>query len=87
MRKAFRINGIVQGVGFRPFIARIAKQLNLTGFVLNSGHGVYIEVQGEEHLIKAFEEKLNNEKPHESIYIDLTRGNAKRFKMKRTLLY
>jgi len=39
--------------------------LNLTGFVLNSGHGVY-----EEHLVKVFEEKLNNEKPHESIYID-----------------
>jgi len=44
--------------------------LNLTGFVLNSGHGVYIEVQGEEHLVKVFEEKLNNEKPHESIYIE-----------------
>jgi len=70
MRKAFRINGIVQGVGFRPFVARIAKQLNLTGFVLNSGHGVYIEVQGEEHLVKVFEENLNNEKPHESIYIE-----------------
>ena len=72
MRKAFRINGIVQGVGFRPFVAKIAKDLGLTGFVLNSGHGVLIEVQGDSSLIDQFEEKLNKEKPHESIFIEFT---------------
>lgn len=72
MRKAFRINGIVQGVGFRPFVAKIAKELGLTGFVLNSGHGVLIEVQGDSYLIEQFEEKLNKEKPHESIFIEFT---------------
>jgi len=50
--------GLYKASASDPFVARIAKQLNLTGFVLNSGHGVYIEVQGEEHLVKVFEEKI-----------------------------
>lgn len=70
MRKRYKINGIVQGVGFRPFVARLAQNLNLTGFVLNTGQGVTIEVQGPEQCINSFEEKLNDEKPHGSFYIE-----------------
>ncbi|GAB6074633.1 carbamoyltransferase HypF [Nautilia lithotrophica] len=47
MRIKYKINGIVQGVGFRPTVYRIAKQLNLKGFVLNSSDGVIIEIEGE----------------------------------------
>ena len=47
MRYKFLINGIVQGVGFRPTVYKIATSLNLKGFVLNSGDGVVIEIEGE----------------------------------------
>jgi len=45
-RQQIKINGIVQGVGFRPFIYRIARKNNLTGFVQNSSDGVIIESEG-----------------------------------------
>lgn len=41
------ITGVVQGVGFRPHVYRIANQLNLTGWVQNNGSGVAIEIQGQ----------------------------------------
>ena len=47
LRKRFFFEGIVQGVGFRPTVYRIAKSLNLKGFVLNEGRGVLVEVEGE----------------------------------------
>ena len=46
MRTRYTINGIVQGVGFRPTVYKIANSLNLKGFVLNSGEGVIIEIEG-----------------------------------------
>lgn len=46
-RCKIRVTGIVQGVGFRPFIYRLAKENNLTGYVLNDSEGVLIEAQGE----------------------------------------
>lgn len=46
-RYKIRVKGIVQGVGFRPFIYRLAKAYTLTGYVLNDSEGVLIEVQGE----------------------------------------
>ncbi|NPV88819.1 carbamoyltransferase HypF [Coprothermobacteraceae bacterium] len=69
MRKGFNVNGIVQGVGFRPFVARIAQELGLTGFVLNTGTGVQIEVQGDPDLVSVFERKLHREKPSGAFYI------------------
>jgi hydrogenase maturation protein HypF len=46
-RLRLELQGMVQGVGLRPYVYRTAKQLNLTGFVFNHVHGVTIEVQGE----------------------------------------
>ena len=46
-RCKIRVTGIVQGVGFRPFVYRLAKENNLTGYVLNDSEGVLIEAQGE----------------------------------------
>ncbi len=40
------IRGAVQGVGFRPFVFRLARELNLTGWVKNSAQGVYLEMEG-----------------------------------------
>ena len=45
-RLRLRIRGLVQGVGFRPHVWRLAKRDNLTGFALNDQNGVLMEVQG-----------------------------------------
>ncbi len=52
------INGIVQGVGFRPFIYNLALDHNLTGWVCNSASGVDIEVSGTENDLTAFSEAI-----------------------------
>lgn len=56
------INGIVQGVGFRPFIYRIALEHNLKGFVRNTGNGVIVELEGKKESINNFLSDLNSNK-------------------------
>ena len=46
MRRAYRLRGVVQGVGFRPHVARVASDFPITGFVGNDDESVFIEVQG-----------------------------------------
>ncbi len=58
-----RITGIVQGVGFRPFVYNLALRMNLAGWVNNTSAGVDIHVEGEEENVKSFIEKLSSEKP------------------------
>ncbi|MBE0478889.1 carbamoyltransferase HypF, partial [Candidatus Aerophobetes bacterium] len=53
------IEGIVQGVGFRPFIYNLANLHSLAGYVLNNTRGVDIEVEGEREDIKIFLKELN----------------------------
>lgn len=54
-RAVIHINGIVQGVGFRPFVYRMAREYALTGYVLNLGDaGVRVIVEGERETIKEF---------------------------------
>jgi len=48
------ITGIVQGVGFRPFIYNLAKKYELKGYVLNNTSGVNIEVEGDPSVIKVY---------------------------------
>ncbi|CCQ55867.1 [NiFe] hydrogenase metallocenter assembly protein HypF [Crocosphaera watsonii WH 0005] len=57
------IQGAVQGVGFRPFIYRLARELNLKGWVNNSAAGVFIEVEGSETNLKKFLSRIDQEKP------------------------
>lgn len=45
-RLRLRLNGVVQGVGMRPFVFQLARRLGLTGFVLNDAQGVLVEVEG-----------------------------------------
>ena len=63
MRKAIAISGIVQGVGFRPFIYRLATENHLTGFITNTEAGVSIEVEGSTDAIDAFLSRLPKEVP------------------------
>ena len=62
-RRAFVVRGIVQGVGFRPFVHRIARQQELGGFVLNDGEGVVIEVEGTAAALERFAQALVEDAP------------------------
>ncbi len=81
-RLKIEINGIVQGVGFRPFIYRIANKNNLSGFVRNSPSGVEIEIEGNTGDLENFKNDLRNEAPpiseifhvrYENIGVELTK--------------
>ena len=61
--KKVLVEGIVQGVGFRPFVYRIATELELTGYVRNLGNVVEIIIQGSEDQLADFIYKLQNELP------------------------
>ncbi|MCL2882875.1 MAG: Sua5/YciO/YrdC/YwlC family protein, partial [Coriobacteriia bacterium] len=57
------ITGLVQGVGFRPFVYRLATRYQLSGWVLNSTDGVHAHIEGEDALLKRFLESLELESP------------------------
>ncbi|GBD96742.1 MAG TPA: carbamoyltransferase HypF [Nitrospirae bacterium] len=63
MRLKLQITGIVQGVGFRPFVFRLAKTAGLKGYVLNDPDGVLIEVEGEKKKLDEFLIRIDKEKP------------------------
>ncbi|MBS4095898.1 MAG: carbamoyltransferase HypF [Sulfuricella sp.] len=58
-----RVRGTVQGVGFRPFVYRLALELGLNGWVLNDGEGVEIAVSGTAEAIQALLARLEQEAP------------------------
>lgn len=62
-RARIEIQGAVQGVGFRPFVYRLAAGLGLTGWVINDARGVFIEVEGSESDLDAFVRRLRHERP------------------------
>ena len=62
-RLIYHIEGIVQGVGFRPFVYTIASRYTLHGFVLNNAKGVVIEIEGFKESLDAFEQALFKELP------------------------
>jgi len=62
-RCKYKIEGIVQGVGFRPFIYKIAKANSLFGYVLNDSLGVEIEVEGRYKDLKEFDNDLHTKLP------------------------
>ena len=57
------ITGIVQGVGFRPFVYREAVVRGLSGWVLNAGDGVHIEAQGAEDALRSFVHAMRSAAP------------------------
>lgn len=71
VRLNIAIRGAVQGVGFRPFVYRIASEMNLNGFVLNSSKGVFIEIEGEKSVLDKFLFRLEAEKPNISVITSL----------------
>ncbi len=63
VRKRLRAAGVVQGVGFRPYVYNLARRLELAGFVLNDGAGVVIEVEGSAGAVAAFATQLEAAPP------------------------
>ncbi len=64
LRAHIRVTGQVQGVGFRPFVYRLARELGLTGWVRNDNRGVEIAVEGERSTLMNLIERLKNEAPY-----------------------
>ncbi|MFQ5630976.1 MAG: carbamoyltransferase HypF [bacterium] len=62
-REKIQINGIVQGVGFRPFVYRLAQECRLGGYVRNDDNGVLIEAEGETAALEVFRQRLQSETP------------------------
>src|SRR6266576_1926073 len=61
------VRGAVQGVGFRPFVYRLATELQLRGWVVNSAQGVFIEVEGARDTLRQFLFQLEKEKPPRAV--------------------
>lgn len=61
--RQFLVRGIVQGVGFRPFVFNLASRLGIAGWVRNSSAGVEIQAEGPRQAIQAFETELRSNPP------------------------
>ena len=55
-----RVKGIVQGVGFRPFIYKLAEKYNLKGIVKNDTEGVLVNLEGDDINIIALSDEIRN---------------------------
>lgn len=65
-RLRLEIEGLVQGVGFRPLVLRLARELELTGWVRNTGAGVLLELQGPAPAIDTLMQRLQHQLPAHS---------------------
>ena len=62
-RRRFRVDGVVQGVGFRWFVHGLASRLALAGFVLNEGESVVIEAEGTPEALDSLAAALRDDAP------------------------
>ncbi len=63
------INGIVQGVGFRPFVCRLAEEMNIKGWVSNTNDGVHIEISSDENAAATFYKRITESPPANAVII------------------
>lgn len=66
-RLRIALRGAVQGVGFRPFVYRLATEMSLSGWVLNSSSGLVVEVEGAPEELRRFEQRIRAERPKASV--------------------
>ncbi|HTI74579.1 MAG TPA: carbamoyltransferase HypF [Mycobacterium sp.] len=71
-RRRYTVTGVVQGVGFRPYVYRLATQLGLSGIVGNDSAAVFIEVQGSPDAMSQFRDRLVREAPPMAIISDVS---------------
>jgi hydrogenase maturation protein HypF len=70
-RKLITIKGIVQGVGFRPFIYNLARNYKLMGYILNNASGVLIDIEGERASIDAFMDEVKTNPPPQAVIFEI----------------
>ena len=63
VRWSVRVTGVVQGVGFRPYVHRLATGLDLDGLVGNDDAGVFVEIEGPPEVVQRFVDRLPDEAP------------------------
>ncbi len=63
VRLRLEVRGLVQGIGFRPFIWQLARQLRLSGFVGNHSEGAFVEIEGPPEAVDAFVIRLRSQPP------------------------
>ena len=68
-RRKIVVNGIVQGVGFRPFVYNLAHRYGLGGLVANTSAGVKIEVEGDPGVLDQFATSLQEELPPQAVLV------------------
>lgn len=68
------VDGIVQGVGFRPFVYKLAHSMDLKGYVKNSTFGVIIHLECDEKDLNKFLKQLKKDAPKEFIIIHKKRS-------------
>ncbi|MCK8673146.1 carbamoyltransferase HypF [Rhodococcus sp. HM1] len=71
-RRRVTVRGVVQGVGFRPFVAGLAAELRLAGHCGNDDTGVFVEIEGVTSTLDEFERRLRAEAPPLADVLDLT---------------
>lgn len=71
-RVSARVDGIVQGVGYRPFVYRLADELGIAGWVLNDERGVLVEAEGPPEAVASFVERLRSDAPPLADVSDVT---------------
>ncbi|MBD3291347.1 MAG: carbamoyltransferase HypF, partial [Armatimonadia bacterium] len=62
-RRRVSVEGIVQGVGFRPHVHRLARDLGLTGTALNVAGGLEVEIEGPEPAVEEFVRRIESDAP------------------------
>ena len=70
-RAWIHIRGIVQGVGFRPFIHKLVRERDLRGTIKNTSSGVELELEGEREALERFVEELPERAPKLALIEDL----------------
>src|SRR5664279_617690 len=71
-RRQIRVRGIVQGVGFRPFVYNLARELGLAGYVFNSSAGVTVEIEGADESVQKFLDALWHRPPPLALIAEIT---------------
>ncbi len=71
LRRHVVVSGVVQGVGFRPYVYSLARSLGLSGAVWNTGDGVHVDVEGRARDVVSFTERVGEETPRLAVVDDV----------------